>query len=132
MYFKKCELSEQYWKLVEIITKNWKTFYSTYLPESTPKNLSMDVTFALAAKIMNIETQAVPPDYITFVHMKGRCQNWKLNSDDWRNYAAAHIDKTGNLKVGNYKQTGIFHYTEKEFVSAAHHVFESLYKEISK
>jgi len=132
MYFKKCELSEQYWKLVEIIAKNWKAFYSTYLLESKPKNLSMDVTFALAAKIMNIETQAVPPDYITFVHMKGRCQNWKLNSDDWRNYAAAYIDKNGNLKVGNYKQTGIFHYTEKEFVSVAYHVFEDLYKETSK
>jgi len=132
MYFKKCEISNQYWKLVETITKNWKIFYSTYLPESRPRHLSMDVTFALAAKIMGIQDRMIPTDHINFVHMKGRCQKWKLNADDWREYAAAYIDKSGSLKVGNYKQTGIFHYTEKEFASVAYHVFEDLYKEISK
>lgn len=131
MYFKKCDLAEQYWKMVEVVTKHWKIFYSTYLPESRPNHLSMDVVFSLAAKIMNIQDYMIPTNHITFVHMKGRCQNWKLNSDDWRNYAAAYIDKRGNLKVGNHKQTGIFHYTEKEFVFVAQNVFENLYKELS-
>lgn len=132
MYFKKCDLASQYWKLVEIISKNWQVFYSKYLPESRPRNLSMDVVYSLAAKLMNIESDLIPLDYITFVHMKGRCQNWRLNSDDWRDYAAAHIDKQGNLKVGNYKQDGIFHYTEKDFSEAALYVFEDLYKESVK
>ena len=129
MYFKKSDFAMQYWKLVELITKNWQMFYSRFLLETKPKNLSMDVTYALAAKIMDIQDVTIPPEHITFVHMKGRCQNWKLNSDNWREYAAAYIDKTANLKVGNYKQTGLFHYTEKDFVSVAYHVFEDLYKE---
>ena len=131
-YFKKGDTSLQYWKLVEIITKNWQTFYSKYLLETKPKFLSMDVTYALAAKLMDIHSMMILPDYITFTHMKGRCQGWKMNSDDWRDYAAAYLDKKGNLKVGNYSQSGIFHYTEKEFVSLAYYVFEDLYKESIK
>lgn len=129
MYFKKCDFSHQYWKIVELITKNWQIFYSRFLEESKPKHLSMDVTYALAAKLMDIQDMMIAPEYITFVHMKGRCQNWKSNSDDWRDCAAAHIDKHGNLKVGNYKQFGLFHYTEKDFASAICYVFEELYKE---
>lgn len=129
MYFKKTDFSYQYWKLVETITKNWQVFYARHLEKSKPKLLSMDVTYSLAAKLMGINYEMIPRDYITFVHMKGRCQNWRLSSDDWRNYAAGYIDRQGNLKVGNYSQTGIFHYTEKDFVSTAIHVFEELYKE---
>lgn len=131
MYFKKSDLASRYWKLVELISKDWQTFYARYLTEFRPNRLSMDVTFALAAKIMDIQHLATPPAHITFVHMKGKCQNWKLSADDWRDYAAAYLDKQGNLKVGNYSQIGLFHYTEKQFVSVADHVFEQLHKESS-
>lgn len=129
MYFKKSDFAHRYWKMVELITKNWQVFYSRFLTESKPKHLSMDVTYALAAKLMDIQDMLIAPDYINFVHMKGRCQNWRSNSDDWRKCVAAYIDNLGNLKVGNYKQSGLFHYTEKDFVSTACHVFEKLYKE---
>jgi hypothetical protein len=50
--------------------------------------------------------------------MKARCQDWKLiQTDRWQDKVGVYLDKNLNLKIGNYKQSGIFHYTEKDFAS---------------
>jgi hypothetical protein len=130
-YFKKTDLNLAFWNTVENIVKDWKVFYSRFLPNSTPKVLSMDVTFALAAKIHGIEDEIISTfDYPTFVHMKPFAQRWKNTNDKWSNLVGTYMNKRGQLKIGNYQQFGIFHYTEKEFLTdEIFNIFESLYKE---
>jgi hypothetical protein len=131
-YFKKSQLAEEFWTLVEIIAKNWQEFYDRYLPNFRPKFLSMDVVFALAAKILDIEDQITTKfDYPTFVHMKSRVQNWVTVTEDWMDYGGVYLNRQGALKISNYQQTGIFHYTEKKFLNNhIEYVYEDLYKEI--
>lgn len=115
-YFKKSQLAEEFWNLVEIIVKNWKEFYQIFITEARPKHLSIDVVFALAVKIMGIEDQVFSSfDYPTFTHMKSKDQKWKEASDSWLDHAGAYMNEQCQLKIGNYQQTGIFHYTEKQF-----------------
>jgi hypothetical protein len=130
-YFKKSEIAEEFWTLVEIIAKNWQEFYNKFLINSKPKHLSMDVVFALALKILGIEDQTTASfKYPTFVHMKSRVQNWHTATDDWMDYAGVYLNRQGNLKISNYQQTGIFHYTENKFLTNhVEYVFEDLYKE---
>lgn len=130
-YFKKSKFSEEFWTLVEIIAKNWQEFYNRFLPNFKPKHLSMDIVFALAVKILDIEDRITTSfDYPTFVHMKSRVQNWYTVTDDWMDYGAVYLNKHGNLKISNYQQTGIFHYTEKKFLNKhIEYVYENLYKE---
>lgn len=131
-YFKKSQLAEEFWTLVEIIAKNWQEFYDRYLPNFRPKFLSMDVVFALAAKILDIEDQITTKfDYPTFVHMKSRVQNWVTVTEDWMDYGGVYLNRQGLLKISNYQQTGIFHYTEKKFLTKhIEYVYEDLYKEM--
>jgi hypothetical protein len=131
MYFKKSETAEQFWKLVEIIAKDWQIFYNKYLTEYKPKILSMDVVFALAIKLLGIEDQITSPfEYPQFVHMKSRVQNWSNPGDDWMTQTGTYLNKQGVLKIGNYQQSGIFHYTQKDFLNDyILYVFEDLYKE---
>jgi hypothetical protein len=131
-YFKKSQLAEEFWTLVEIIAKNWQEFYDRYLPNFRPKFLSMDVVFALAAKILDIEDQITTKfDYPTFVHMKSRVQNWVTVTEDWMDYGGVYLNRQGALKISNYQQIGIFHYTEKKFLNNhIEYVYEDLYKEI--
>ena len=130
-YFKKSQLAEEFWTLVEIIAKNWQEFYNRFLIKSKPKHLSMDVVFALAIKILDIEDQITTTlGYPTFVHMKSRVQNWYTVTDDWMDYGGLYLNKNGSLKISNYQQTGIFHYTEKKFLNDyVEYVYEDLYKE---
>jgi hypothetical protein len=130
-YFKKTDEAKEYWQLVESITKNWKEYYNAFLVDDRPKFLSMDVVFALAAKIMNIESKMISSfDYPNFVHMKSKIQNWNKSSDDWMEHVGIYLNKRGELKIGNYQQSGIFHYTEKRFLTEhVRYVFEDLYEE---
>jgi len=130
-YFKKSDTAGEFWKCVEIIAKDWQIFYSKYLPEYKPKFLSMDVVFALAIKILGFEDQIDSPlEYPQFVHMKSRVQNWRNSDNNWMTHVGVYLNTKGSLKIGNYQQTGIFHYTEKEFLNDyTLYTFENLYKE---
>lgn len=130
-YFKKSDIAGEFWKCVEIIAKDWQMFYSRYLPAYKPKFLSMDVVFALAIKILGIEDRINSPfEYPQFVHMKSHVQNWKDPSENWMTHVGVYLNTSGSLKIGNYQQTGIFHYTEKEFLNDyILYMFEDLYKE---
>jgi hypothetical protein len=130
-YFKKSETAELFWKSVETIAKNWQKFYSLYITEDRPKHLSMDVVFSLAIKLLGLKDQTSSPfGYPRFVHMKSRVQNWKTASEDWMEHAGVYLNKHGSLKIGNYQQSEIIHYTEKKFLNDyVLYVFEDLYKE---
>lgn len=130
-YFKKNEMISEYWKTVEDITKNWKLFFNKFLPESTPSRLSMDVVFGLAAKIHGLEDNITSSfDYPTITHMKSHNQNWKLPYEKWTDQVGNYMNNKGSLKIGNYLQSGIFHYTEKDFLTDDKlSIFERLYEE---
>jgi hypothetical protein len=115
-YFKKSDFAKEFWKLVELIVKNWKSFSNAFIKESKPKSVSIDVAFALAVKILGIEDKVFSSlNYPTFTHMKSRDQGWFNYTDDWMDSAGSYFNDKAQLKIGNYQQTGIFHYTEKKF-----------------
>jgi len=115
-YFEKTQEIKQYFKLVEVMFKNWKVFYDKFL-EEPPKFLSGDVIYALAAKIFfnrNWESD------LSFIHMRSRLQNDNITK--WNKELPTFItnfpDKTKiNLKVNNFNQLYPFHYIKKEFLT---------------
>ena len=65
------------------------------------------------SKITN-ENVSVP----SFTHMKPRIQNWSNDVlDRWQDRVGTYLSEDLQLKIGNYKQSGIFHYTEGDFVN---------------
>jgi len=48
--------------------------------------------------------------------MKSRIQGWTEPSDSWMQSVAAYFDDNCGLKIGNFQQQGVFHYTEKDFL----------------
>jgi len=120
-YFKKCESAHEFNNWLEIITNNWQQFYKQI--DNQLKHLphpSMDITAAIASIIMD-NTHLITNEktkYPSFIHMKPRCQKWQERfSYRWQDRLGVYIDDDLNLKIGNYKQSGVFHYTEKDFVT---------------
>ena len=120
-WFKKTDLAHEFYTWLEMITNNWQQFYKIHAGGKTYQKIcSMDLSASIAAKIMNIESNITNPNimYPSFVHMKPRIQNWSQNfADRWQDRVGVYLDTNLQLKIGNYKQSGIFHYTEKDFLN---------------
>jgi len=118
-YFKKGDFAKEFYKWVEDITNNWELFYGHFVSEHYPDRASMDITAALAAKVMDVAEKITnnKHDPVTFIHMKSRIQGWTEPSDSWMQSVAVYFDDACELKIANYRQQGVFHYTEKEFLT---------------
>jgi hypothetical protein len=115
-YFKKTKSAFEFYKWLQIITENYIEFYKQFLPNAKQKFCSMDVNASLALMFLNAEEQytSVIP---TFTHMKPAIQGWSKSPNSWRDVVAFNINNEKQLKVGNFLQNGIFHYTEDDFLT---------------
>ena len=117
-YFKKTELSFQFYKTLELVTRNWKSFYSVVTPKSTQGWLSMDVNVAITVKLLGIEEQVTNKNIdFSFVHMKPNIQQWSPTPYRWTDSADFYMTEDFDLYINQFKQNKIFHYTEHEFLT---------------
>lgn len=115
-YFKKTDNSRHFFNLIKLVANNWKNFYDIFLKEKQPKNPSMDVITAIVFKMLDINN--FNKNFFHFVHMKTKSQDWRyLNGNSWLSNIEFYLDNEFNFFVGNYKQNGIFHYVENDFLS---------------
>ena len=120
-YFKKSDTAHEFNNWLELITNNWQQFYMRV--NNSMKHLphpSMDLTAAIACIMMDNKHNITndKTEYPSFVHMKPKVQNWVDNfSYRWQDRVGVYLDNNLQLKIGNYQQRGLFHYTEKDFVT---------------
>lgn len=127
-YFKKSDKAKLFWDLVEVVYKDWKTYYQVFLAENKPNYLSIDMIFSIVIKILDNEHEVFSKlNYPTFTHMKSKIQNWSSSSEKWTNHVGYYYNNKGELKIGNYMQRGIFHYTEKDVVNSFVYIAEQNY-----
>jgi hypothetical protein len=117
-YFKRSDFVHEFYAWLEIIMKNWKEFYKSYLTENCPEQCSVDVSAAIAAKIMDCENEITNNliDIPRFTHMKPFAQNWKSPETSWQKCVGTYINDNCDIKIGNHAQAGILHYTENSFI----------------
>jgi hypothetical protein len=121
-FFKKDSiLTKEFFTLVRHITEHPKEFSNLFLTEHKPRILGTDESFALAAKILGIENGiSYDLDFPKVVHLKPMIQNWPWPADVVTHHVGLYLDTKGQLKIGNYQQTGIVHYVEKDFITDEH------------
>jgi len=111
-YFKKCKKAAQFFALLEVVLGDWQDFYDIYCSNYKPQHVSIDVCAAIVCDMMelyDIRTE----DVVNFVHMKLHAQGWQQTNEKWQQKVDWYMNN--DLKIGNYTQRGIFHYTEKDF-----------------
>ena len=116
-YFKKSDLALNFFKVLEFVVKNWE-FCSKTITSTTPQKwLSIDLATAIAIDIMGIEDQVIDKfSPLEFVHMKSAIQGWNPVPSSWQNVVSFSFEN-GCMLVGNYQQSFLFHYVEKDFVT---------------
>jgi hypothetical protein len=119
-YFEKSSEAHNFYKWLELVMNNWELFYGQYAGgKYFQKFASVDVSAAIVTKILDCEERITSKTtYPCFTHMKTHAQDWTiLTSERWQDKVGVYLDRDLNLKIGNYKQNGVFHYTEKDFVT---------------
>jgi hypothetical protein len=118
-FFKKdSELVQEFFSLGRHIIKNPREFSNLFLTEHKPKVVGTDEAFALAAKILSIDDAITyDMDFPRIVHMKPMIQNWPWPADKWSDHIGFYFNKRAELKLGNYRQTDIVHYVEKDKIN---------------
>lgn len=118
-FFKKdSQLAQEFFELGRNIIKNPNEFSNLYLSKQKPKILGTDEAFALAAKLLDIDSEiSYKLDFPSIVHMKPMVQNRPWTADKVTEHAGFYFNTEGNLKIGNYQQYGIVHYVEKDLVN---------------
>lgn len=118
-YFKKSTEAYEFYKTLEFVCNNWEWCYTTFAPEEYQNWLSMDLAVAIAIEITGAHTSVLDScSPLEFVHMKPQLQKWDLAPANWQDCAHSLLTKKGDLVVGNIKQSKLFHYVEKNFLTA--------------
>ncbi len=119
-YFEKSDKALEFYKLLELIMQNWQAFYEKFLEGVTrPKHVSVDVCVAIAAMILDCVPEITNSNvsFPSFTHMKKNCQGWEDSADNWQDRVGFYISRNCEIKIGNHLQSGILHYTEKDFIT---------------
>ena len=112
-YFQQNDVALKYYLKLEHVCRNYKDYYKIYTPKLTPKVSSMDLNHAITLLDENIENYIFAP--ASFVHMKSQVQDWQVAQQDWTESIPYYFNNDKQLKIGNYLQHGILHYTENSF-----------------
>ena len=116
-FFKK-DSGKEFFELARQIFINPQEFKNLYLNNHVPKVVGTDEAFALAAKLLDIDSEiAYPLDFPRVVHLKPRVQNWPWDAECVTDHAGFYLKDDGSLKIGNYQQTDIVHYVEKDIIT---------------
>ena len=113
--FTKCEETANFCKLLDIIMQNWQVFYERYTPNSLQKWCSVDVSIAIALKILDMQGYCLDSSPMAFTHMKPYIQNVKHPQPKWTNMLP--VDYKDNIYINGYKQSGVLHYVEDDFLT---------------
>lgn len=118
-FFKKTDFSHNFYKWLELVMNNWELFHGQFAGGAYfQKFISMDVSAAIVTKILDCERFVTSKNNPNFIHMKSQIQNWNnFVGDSWQSYIKTFLTDDLRLYAGNYRQTGIFHYTEDNFLT---------------
>lgn len=118
-FFKKeSERAKQFFKLSRYITRYPDEFLNNFSRNFKPKIVGTDEAFAMSADILDIADDiAYNLEFPRIVHMKPMVQNWPWQADKCSDHVSLYFNKQNQIKIGNYFQSDIIHYVEKDLIT---------------
>jgi len=118
-FFKKNKfIPNEFFSLCKEINEYKEEFKNLFLTEYVPKELGTDEIFALASKILDIDSEiSYPLCFPKIVHLKPMIQNWQEPAGPVTNTVGFYLNINAGLKIGNYQQSDIIHYQEKQLAN---------------
>lgn len=110
--FNKSNESTAFFNLLELIMQNWEMFYKLYTPLDMQKWNSVDVSAAIALKILGVDYTS----NLSFTHMKPQVQHLSNVPNKWTDILSVDFGND-TLYINGFKQSGVLHYVEDNFLT---------------
>lgn len=112
-FFSKTDKSKDFFDLNRKIIENPREFKNFFLPKQTPEVVGTDESFALAAKILDIEHEiSYPLAFPRFTHLKSILQDG-VNGGTIKDDLGYYFNEN-TFKIGIFNQTELLHYSDKD------------------
>lgn len=116
LYFKKDHAASVYFRMVERVYRKWNDLRSTM--RGLPEQVSGDLAFAMAMRLLGKEHDYTSEEWPGIVHMKSKLQRIGTAVDeDWTRHLNASVHRDGSIMVGGYRQIRPFHYHIRSFLT---------------
>ena len=116
--FSKCNEAHNFFKLLDVIMKNWRVFYKKYAPKSMQNWNSVDLSAAIALKLLDSHNTTLNSNsMLSFTHMKPQAQRLDHIPNKWTDALSVDFGND-NIYINGYKQSGVLHYVEDEFLTS--------------
>jgi len=114
MYFRFSETASKFFNLAKEIQDTWPLLKDHALVNCREDMPSTDVLYAVTADLIGRELCTMPSmDFLKFVHMKSKINNWL---DNWNEAVLTEFDST-MIRINNLNQYSPLHYQTKEFAT---------------
>lgn len=113
MYFRYSQTAWEFFNVARQIYENWDTVVDELVGVS--EQATTDLVYALTAKILGPEKTTIPTmDFINFVHMKPRINEWL--DGNWTEQVLTELDLP-MVRINNVNQYHPLHYQEKTWAT---------------
>ena len=110
--------AHNFFKLLDVIMQNWSVFYKKYASKSMQNWNSVDLSAAIALKILDTPGNTLNDNsMMSFTHMKPNAQNLVHAPSKWTDALSVDFGND-SVYINGYKQSGVLHYVEDEFLTA--------------
>lgn len=117
-YFKKNRPALDFYNVMAFVVANWERLYFDIAPKNKQNWLSMDVSAAIAAKILGVDDQVINKNINwSITHMKSNLQHISPIPSSWTKVLDWYFTDAGQLYVSNIRQHGVFHYIDDSFLT---------------
>jgi hypothetical protein len=122
-YWRLSEYAQTFFNLVKDLFNNWEEVRTSLTLGDTDPGTT-DVVYAVAAKMLGVETVTLPnTSYPSLIHMKERI-NW-LQQSDWTQELVWELDGA-NIRINTVDQQYPFHYNNKDFAKVLNEHYDKL------
>ena len=115
MYFRYSQLAYEFFDRARLLYANWDHVRDNYLVNCRDANPTTDLVYAIAARIIGVESCTLPAcDFINFTHMKSAVNRWP--NKPWPGLVMCETDLP-MIRINNQNQYHPLHYHEKSWVT---------------
>jgi hypothetical protein len=110
MYFIKTAETLEFFKMADVVFKHWRHFYQELIIKNKPNDFDLDLMVNIVYHLLGIKPS-------TFMHFDYTDLRYNDSTYDWTQTLNIWVTDQLQIKINNYRQTGVMRYAHKSFLT---------------
>lgn len=118
MFFKKSVVASEIFKMLDVVSKNWRDIYNAMLSDRIPTQFDINILINVVITMTGTPINTISNDDVTYTYNDLRALHLTDNyPKSWVNAIMIWYKNGNTLTVGNFAQSGVFVYGDQQFIT---------------